>query len=157
MCLKWRPLTWLPWVPGEERSTEIDGRISIVFLDNTGIDRSLMWQFQERNLNLTQRWGPAHLHVGESLSLIFTAHCHCHTVTCLAGITGASPGQKTHERHLHGLYKCHHTQQVPSWKFNIPPDKVIKQGGHGVGVSLKPWQSVPTNQNLSQNQCTQIQ
>ena len=132
---------------GTERSTEVDGRISTVFLDNMGIERSLMWQFQERNLNLTQRWGPAHLHVGESLSLIFTAHCHCHTVT--AGITGTSPGQKTHERHLHGLYNCHHTQQVPNWKFNIPPGKVIKQGGYGAGVALKPWQSVPTNQNLS--------
>ena len=34
--------------------------------------------------------------------------------------------------------------------------KVIKQGSHGAGVALKPWRSVPTNQNLSQNQFTQI-
>ena len=42
-------------------------------------------------------------------------------------------------------------------EFSIPPVKVIKQGGHEAKVALKPWQSVPTNQHLSQNQCTQIQ
>ena len=66
--LKWRPLTRLPWALREARSTEVGGRTTTVFLDNMGIERSLMWQFQERNLNLTQRWAQAHLHMGKSLS-----------------------------------------------------------------------------------------
>ena len=40
--LKWRPLTRLPWALREARSTEVGGRISTVFLDNMGIERSLM-------------------------------------------------------------------------------------------------------------------
>ena len=75
---------------------------------------------------------------------------------CPAGITGTSPGQKIQERPLLGLQLSPDTQQVSNLKFNIPPFKVIKQGGHGAGVALKPWQSVSTNQNLSQNQFTQI-
>ena len=67
-CQKWRPLTWLPWTFGEGRSTEVDGRISTVFLDSMEIDRSLMWQVQERNLYLTQRWAQVHLHMGKSHS-----------------------------------------------------------------------------------------
>ena len=46
-------------------------------------------------------------------------------------------------------------QEVPNWKFNILPVEATKQGGQEIGVVLIPWQ--PANQNLSHNQCTQIQ
>ena len=139
-----------PWHLGKEEVQRlVAGSAQCFFSDNRGVKRSLMWEFQERNLNLAQRW-----HI---CMWVRTSHeSSLHTVTGPAGITGTSPGQKTHDRPLLGLHLPPHTQQVPIWKVNIPPDKVIKQGGHGAGVALKPWQSVPTNQNLSQNQCTQI-
>lgn len=52
---------------GKEEVQRVMGE-SAVFLDSMEIDRSLVWQVQERNLYLTQRWAQAHLHTGKSHS-----------------------------------------------------------------------------------------
>ena len=45
--------------------------------------------------------------------------------------------ERTHERRLHGLYNLPTNAEVR--KFNIPPDKVAKQGGPKTGMALMPW------------------
>ena len=62
--------------PGHLRKQEVQRLVAgsaQFFLDNMGIERSLMWQFQERNLNSTQRWAQVHSHTGKSHSL--NLHC----------------------------------------------------------------------------------